>query len=537
MASEDPISNAARSTPVAPEAACGLPSRWYQSPWTKRALVVLLVLLTQWPILQAPWGRDLQGINGGFFGLQARNLSRMELDQTLLGGVLNTGDPGEDPPIFYLHHPPLMIWILALSRQLFGDSEWAFRLPILAAFAGCAIFVLSLGGRWLRGNGGLAAALLFVLLPAADAFGMHVDVHGPITLLPALGIISAWDRLRSGDRRAHPWMLFWMTAGVLTDWPICYLPLILWLHAVGTRAGHGLQRALFVHGVIAAGFLVLVLAHMAMAQGGLGFLFEQLAHRTFHMKDDHAAGFSTTDWLIKEGRHLRVLFSIPVLVMVLLWLLPDRRPHPIATPPGQRAGIGLLLIFGAMDVLVGLQASYVHDAWSIFLWPGVALAATSIIWRMNARPHPVARWAALAGLVIGLKLDTPDRPPAEQLDAWAGHSCLDLARVVRSESRANEAVIVPGQWDCPPALYFYADRMLAPFVSNPKDFSQALAGEGFYGPLGFPAKSRKAVVAAVLPAHAVKEMTESGLIPAMEARGWTRTERGRFVVYRPRTAE
>ncbi|MCP5558747.1 MAG: glycosyltransferase family 39 protein [Verrucomicrobiaceae bacterium] len=457
----------------------------------------------------------------------------MSADKTLLAGVLNTGEPGNDAPVFYMHHPPMLVWVLALARRTFGGAEWAARLPILFALAGSAFLVLTLGQRWLGRSAGWAATFLFVLMPAAGAFGMHVDVHGPLTLLPALGIVHAWDRIRTGDRRGHLWMLFWLTLGVLTDWPICYLPLILWLHAVGTRASGGLPKTLFLHGVFAAVVLALVLAHMAVVRGGLAFLFDQLAHRTFHLQDDHASGFGPMDWLRKEGSHLRILYSIPVLALSLWWLAMQFWPKK--SDQRRCCGILLLLTFGALDVLLGFQASFVHDAWSIFLWPGIALAATSGVWQILRSKSPGVRWVTLTIITAWMRADGPPRPLSSQIDEWAGFSCLEMAQVIRAESQPDEAVMIPGQWDCSPALFYYADRTMAPFVGDVPTFEQALAGDGFYGPLGFTMRSQKTIVAAVLPLHSVSDMVASGLIDAIEDRGWQRTVRDEFVVYRPPT--
>ncbi|MCU0454459.1 MAG: glycosyltransferase family 39 protein [Bacteroidetes bacterium] len=92
----------------------------------------------------------------------------------------------------YVDHPPLSIWILAVSRMLFGDSVFAIR--ALPAFAGAAAVFLT--GMMVREMGGgrmaqafaCAASLLSLAVIAASTFYS----------------MNAWD------------MLFWSLALLLT---------------------------------------------------------------------------------------------------------------------------------------------------------------------------------------------------------------------------------------------------------------------------------------------------------------------------------
>lgn len=503
--------------------------------WRWPLAIGLIAVITQFPGLDEPWGRDLQGINGAFFSLQARNLLRLDPDTTHLGGVLNTGDLGSDPPVYYLHHPPLLIWILAVLRQLLGGGEWTARLAILASYAGCACLVHSLGRRWFGEPAAIASAAVFLMLPAADAFALHVDFHGPMTMLPALGILHGWQRLRDGRPGAVPLMAMWIVLGVLTDWPVCYLPFWLWLHACWSGSSREIRRILFRLGVLAGAVLGGVLVHIVATEGSLDSWIAQLAHRTFHFRDDQSTAFGPLDWLARQGGHWRTLYSWPVLAATALWIAASlsgalRRRLAIRNPDG----VHLLLLFGATDVVLGLQASYVHDVWSIFLWPGISLATAGLAVGALARFNLWVGPAAVASLIFWGRADAPPRHTPAQLDEWAGYSCRELADLIRSESRSDEGVLVLGEYACPPALYYYADRTLAPFVGDRKTLDEAFSGDGYFGPLGFPVPSRRPLGLAVIPVGYESQLPDPGLVVDLRNRAVSQEIRGKFVAYRLR---
>ncbi|HEY3763445.1 MAG TPA: glycosyltransferase family 39 protein [Verrucomicrobiae bacterium] len=103
----------------------------------------------------AKWGLPLLTLFTFFFLLGSRSLN--EPDEGRYGEIaremIATGD-WLVPHLWYLPHldkPPMTYWLVAVSMKLFGQNEWAVRLPLaLAGISGVwAAFLLgsSLGGR------------------------------------------------------------------------------------------------------------------------------------------------------------------------------------------------------------------------------------------------------------------------------------------------------------------------------------------------------------------------------------------------------
>ena len=106
--------------------------------------------------------------------------------------------------IRFFDKPPLMYWLAAGSMRMFGEHDWAGRLPLAVAVLALLLAVYGLGLRWFGGRGAFYSAL---------ALGTAI---GPYL----------YTRFYIPDI----WICLWMTLGV---W--CFLAGVSWVSA-GKRA-------------------------------------------------------------------------------------------------------------------------------------------------------------------------------------------------------------------------------------------------------------------------------------------------------------
>ena len=102
-------------------------------------------------------------------------------------------------------HPPLYFLILHFTQWIFGDSEWALRLP--SAFAGwlCIPAIYALGRRIYSEREGLIAALLLAVLWAPIYYSQEARPYSMLILLSILTSYFWWDVMLSlRYRRALP---------------------------------------------------------------------------------------------------------------------------------------------------------------------------------------------------------------------------------------------------------------------------------------------------------------------------------------------
>ena len=97
----------------------------------------------------------------------------------------------------YYSKPPLIAWLIHTSTAIFGDSEWAIRLPapILHTIAAWCLFLL---GREIAGpKVAMMASLGYALMPAVWLSSTVLSTDGVLMPVWALALWLLW-RVRSG---------------------------------------------------------------------------------------------------------------------------------------------------------------------------------------------------------------------------------------------------------------------------------------------------------------------------------------------------
>lgn len=110
----------------------------------------------------------------------------------------------------YLEKSPLMYWIVAVSYRIFGEHDWAARIPIALSCMGLVLLTAAFG-RWaFNARAGFYAGL--VMATCVGLF-LFTRVLIPDVMLTLAICLSMWAFLRTqdeGERRPRLWAyLFW----------------------------------------------------------------------------------------------------------------------------------------------------------------------------------------------------------------------------------------------------------------------------------------------------------------------------------------
>jgi len=141
-------------------------------------------------------------------------------------------DCSRHPDWSYFDQPPLVIWLMALFRALFGETVLAVRSPALLSGLLIGLFMLPLARR--LGGGVREAAWAYVLLHAMPLFFLGSAYVSTDILMIALYVGATWSAvaLAQGERRG--WWGFGLFAGLgfLAKFPMVavlavMLPLLL----------------------------------------------------------------------------------------------------------------------------------------------------------------------------------------------------------------------------------------------------------------------------------------------------------------------
>jgi 4-amino-4-deoxy-L-arabinose transferase-like glycosyltransferase len=158
----------------------------------------------------------------------------------------------------YYTKGPGVAWTIFASTSIFGDAEWAVRLPAVIASGMTSVVIAVLAWDTLRDRAvAVRAAWCFILAPTFLALAMLMTIDGPYVLCWAIAAWAAWRA--AGLGRARWWVLCGLAigAGVLYKYTmLLILPGIAWwvwrhrregvVHAGWMLAGLGVMLLAFL---------------------------------------------------------------------------------------------------------------------------------------------------------------------------------------------------------------------------------------------------------------------------------------------------
>ncbi len=164
--------------------------------------------------------------NRGLWGPDEGRFSNVALQMIESG---NWYEPKRHPEFSEFARPPLTYWAVATSLLVFGESEWALRLPSALSFFGTTLLIFFLGQR-LTPKRPWLPPLLYVsnIVPFCAANMLTSD--SLLTFFETLGVlafVAMWQT--ENIDRARLWRrLMWLAFALafLTKGPLALLPLL-----------------------------------------------------------------------------------------------------------------------------------------------------------------------------------------------------------------------------------------------------------------------------------------------------------------------
>ncbi|MFH2001378.1 MAG: glycosyltransferase family 39 protein [Planctomycetota bacterium] len=442
------------------------------------------------------------GCNGARYSIMARNVLRADLAAVNYAPLLNAAlDTDPDP---YLHHPPLLHWVIALSFYCFGETEDHARY-IPYAFTLLNLILLFFLGRRITGStlSGGFCALMGGALPLTSFYGAHIDVQGsPLVCCILAGLFCYLRWVKSNRRRDLFLLLFFMGAGTLFDWPALYLcglcPLHLWLERRKTGLT-ALRAVRSLWPLIATGaflFAVLALWLSTAAEPKGPSLYESVLHRSMRPSTFLDIG---DPWMYVSDQFMRLMPQVHSLCPWPFWLVMlagglasvMRRARP------GRASISrvlwILFLMGFIHIVIFPFGSLFHDYWIFLLMPWMAIASGVGLWRLLRLYDDRSRVLRAGSLLVVLVLTGSMVFAASHyaFERFAGEKDIEpylLGKRIHEHVAPGEAVMInanfynapiPGEGDqyvlYKPALSYYADRVIRGEIQTVERFKEVLA--------------------------------------------------------------
>jgi 4-amino-4-deoxy-L-arabinose transferase-like glycosyltransferase len=340
----------------------------------------------------------------------------------------------------YLDHPPLIAWLIALTTA-FGDGAFLIRLSplILGALTTYALFLL---GRELFGpRAGVAAAILFQVVPVLAGAGLLATPDAPLLLCWTAALRFAWQALHGRPAR---WLAAGAVigAGALSKAPMVLLPVGLGLYLLVRARSAFKHWPLYAAAALGAAIVSPLLIWNAQHDwAGIRYL----ASRRLSTASVEVAGVTGIGKLLEE----QMPFAL-ALLPAYLWalLVPLRRREEPMT----------FLALTALPALIFPFIPAYAGAWPHGNWLAPAYLTFSVV--LGALwSRPVAALATLNGaailwaLLISVVPAFPLLPGAEDVYGWP-----EAGARVSAERRdlGADAAIVADRYQVAAQLGYYS---------------------------------------------------------------------------------
>jgi mannosyltransferase len=216
---------------------------------------VATLVITLWGITGASYWRD--------------EAATMSAAQRPLGNLLRTlGNIDAVHGAYYL-----LIWVMV---KLGGTGELATRLPSAVAMAVAAVAVAALGGRLVSPRAGLAAGLVFAVLPPVSLYGQDARPYAITVALAAIAsylLVRAMEADVSGQR--YKWLAGYAACVAALGIVDIFGLLLIVAHAVTVALRQGGPGGGKSARSLAAAWLAAAVAGTALASPLLAFAFVQ----------------------------------------------------------------------------------------------------------------------------------------------------------------------------------------------------------------------------------------------------------------------
>lgn len=119
----------------------------------------------------------------------------------------------------YYSKGPGVAWAIAASTSIFGNAEWAIRLPTALATSIGMLAVARLAVSLTRGDrrAGIFGILAFITIPAYHATATFMTIDGPYIACWAVAALAAWCAIAAAREQrttAPAWFIFGLAIGI-----------------------------------------------------------------------------------------------------------------------------------------------------------------------------------------------------------------------------------------------------------------------------------------------------------------------------------
>jgi 4-amino-4-deoxy-L-arabinose transferase-like glycosyltransferase len=344
--------------------------------------------------IDRPWV-GLHDFNGAVWSNVARNYNRYGFAATRFGQVNNYGSLTPKTFSFYIHHPPLLPILVALSFRIFGESEASARYVPIVFSLGALVFVFLISKHFWGTLGASIASTALVATPHYLYLGRMVN-HEPLTFFFIMGAAYFYALWRdSASRLSYALFAAFLIGGSLSGWPMfIFIGSVFLLDVVLERRVCKETLVLPLVGLVLFG---LFLVHVSLLKGWESASADLVSIARTRTGQAPVASTGEYDWVKVPGRvyfWLTLEFTWPMLALSLL----GTAAIAFVRSSRSRLFLGLvltLLVVALLFIVIFPQGAWHHDYWVFYFLGPFALSAAVLGSLSFAK-----KWLNLAALMV-----------------------------------------------------------------------------------------------------------------------------------------
>lgn len=309
---------------------------------------------------------------------------------------------GQTPAWGYFSKPPLIAWVIGAVTSVFGNAEWAVRLPAPFLHAGAAGALFLLARDMYDARTAAFAAFGYSLMPGVILSSGLMTTDGLLIPAWSLGLLCLW-RLRANPASWHCASGLGLAIGLgfLAKYAMIYF-------LVGTGLAALLdpqtRRALLTtRGALAAAItLALTMPHVVWnARNG----FPTFKH-TLDNANLQGQLFNPENALTFLVDQMGIVGPVGfcILVAAIIAMLSQRRNAPI-----QSRWLLCFILPPLILIMAEAVTSRAHANWAASAYAAGCILIAA--WLMNETPWPKRGWQVAAGAIFCAALLIPDMSP------------------------------------------------------------------------------------------------------------------------------
>jgi len=289
------------------------------------------------------------GNNNATYSIQAKNYLKIGLGRTKLAPA-NKIEDGKFQ--YYLHHPPLLQLLTALSFKVFGQNLWwPGRFFPIASTLISIILMTAIAKKLFGEIEGWFTLFFASTSPFLFSFGKIIQFE---PFLLCITLLFIYIIVHKSSQKTTGWLIFLSIIGCLIDWTMILFLLSLYF----IYRNFSLNRNA-IKTCLAVGFAVLVLFFIyASFLVGPKEIISAYIGRNFgkELFGQHWAVLKLISLLL-----LRIIiYFTPLSFAAAIYLLLKRKMDKVSL---------VFLVFGGSNVLLFLNGAYAHPYWLYYLTP------------------------------------------------------------------------------------------------------------------------------------------------------------------------